>query len=195
MNGAEKQAQFKARMRAKGLAQSNEWIPESKKLLFREMAAAWREGKDPSNVVTGNQSPEPEAIAEYYRRSRAKDPQTVLDRAVRAHVTAELEPQIEAEVQRRVVKERDELAELRKTLYRLQEEAQADRDRARELRTNLDGLMTEEEYRLVRGCLHPDRAPEDRRQQFGKAFDIFTRLEKSVNRDMPIKLRRQHGWA
>lgn len=52
-----------------------------------------------------------------------------------------------------------------------------------------------EEYRLVRACLHPDRAPEDRKPTFTKAFDIFTRLEKSVNRDMPIELRKKHGWS
>ena len=107
-------------------------------------------------------------------------------------VVSDLRHDFETEVEH-VVKER--LRIQREKLYALEKEAQADRDRAKELRMNLDGLMTEEEYRLIRGCLHPDRAPEDRKAAFGKAFDIFTRLEKSVNRDMPAKLRNQRGWS
>lgn len=37
-------------------------------------------------------------------------------------------------------------------------------------------FMTEEEYRLLLNCLHPDRAPEDRRERFTKAFAILQRL-------------------
>ncbi len=113
-------------------------------------------------------------------------------KAALTQVVNDLRHDFETEVEH-VVRER--LKDQRERLTAREKEVLAERERVRELRTNLDGLMTEEEYRLVRGCLHPDRAPEDRRQQFGKAFDIFTRLEKSVNRDMPIKLRRQHGWS
>lgn len=113
-------------------------------------------------------------------------------KAALSQVVNDLRHDFETEVEH-VVRER--LKDQRERLTAREKEVLAERERVRELRTNLDGLMTEEEYRLVRGCLHPDRAPEDRRQQFGKAFDIFTRLEKSVNRDMPIKLRRQHGWS
>ncbi len=217
MNGAEKQAQFKARMRAKGLAQATEWIPETKKPLFREIAAALREGKDPQSIVTSNPLPEPEgaalregkdpqdtvtsnnpdhydAVKEHYLQTRSKDPKSALERAARAYVEAMLIPKVDAAVASRVLKEREELAEMRQTLYGLQEEAQADMERAKELRMSLPGLMTEEEYRLIRGCLHPDRAPEDRKTTFSKAFDIFSRLAKSVNR-IPIRLRRKQGWA
>lgn len=113
-------------------------------------------------------------------------------KAALSQVVNDLRHDFETEVEH-VVRER--LKDQRERLTAREKEVLAERERVRELRTNLDGLMTEEEYRFVRGCLHPDRAPEDRRQQFGKAFDIFTRLEKSVNRDMPIKLRRQHGWS
>ena len=107
-------------------------------------------------------------------------------------VVSDLRHDFETEVEH-VVKER--LKQQRDRLHALEKEAQEERDQARALRMNLDGLMTEEEYRTIRGCLHPDRAPEDRKQVFGKAFDIFTRLEKSVNRDMPDKLRNQRGWS
>lgn len=89
----------------------------------------------------------------------------------------------------------ERVKEQRERLQTMQKELDAELERARNLRQNLDGLMTEEEYRLIRGCLHPDKAPEDRRQTFGKAFEVFTRLEKSVNREMPQKLRKARGWS
>lgn len=107
-------------------------------------------------------------------------------------VVADLRHDFETEVEHVL---QDRLKAQRERLHKLEKEAQEERDRARNLRMNLDGLMTEEEYRLVRSCLHPDRAPEDRKTQFTKAFDIFTRLEKSVNRDMPAELRKQRGWS
>lgn len=83
----------------------------------------------------------------------------------------------------------------RERLISMEKEAQEELERARYLRMNLDGLMSEDEYRLIRGCLHPDRISEDRRQQFAKAFEVFTRLEKSVNKEMPEKLRNARGWS
>mgnify|MGYP001769281516 CR=1 FL=1 len=200
MNNREKQALFRKRMQEKGLIQVTDWIPADERESYRKIASDLREGKglpptQAKGSVTSNQTSDQEAIAEYYRTSRAKDPKSALDRAVRAFVAAEVEPQIEAEVKRRVTQEREELASLRAKLRATEKEAQEERDRLRELRMNLDGLMTEDEYRLVRGCLHPDRAPEDRKPTFGRAFDIFSRLEKSVNRDMPADLRKQRGWS
>lgn len=113
-------------------------------------------------------------------------------KAALTQVVNDLRHDFETEVEH-VVKER--LKQQRERILLLEQEAQADRDRARELSMNLAGLITEEEYRLILGCLHPDRAPEDRKQVFGKAFSIFMRLEKSVNRSMPVKLRKQRGWS
>lgn len=113
-------------------------------------------------------------------------------KAALTHVVNDLRHDFETEVEH-VVKER--LKAQRDKLHELEKEAKEELDRARNLSMNLDGLMTEEEYRLIRGCLHPDRAPDDRKAAFGKAFDVFTRLEKTVNRNMPAKLRKQSGWA
>lgn len=52
--------------------------------------------------------------------------------------------------------------------------------------------MTQEEFNLVRGCLHPDRAPEDQREKFAKAFQIFNRLAQHVDPDK--RKRSQFGW-
>lgn len=109
-----------------------------------------------------------------------------------SQVVSELRHEFEKEVEH-VVKER--LKAQRERLHNMEKETKEELERARNLRMNLDGLMTEEEYKLVRSCLHPDRAPEDRKPLFNKAFDIFNRLEKSVNRDMPAQLRKQRGWS
>jgi len=43
---------------------------------------------------------------------------------------------------------------------------------------NLNDWMTREEFKLVLGCLHPDRqTDEEARRRFGRAFDIFNRLK------------------
>lgn len=99
----------------------------------------------------------------------------------------EFEKEVHHVAQERVKQQREKLLQMER-------EAEEEKKRLRDLRQNIDGLMTEDEYRLIRGCLHPDRAPEERREQFSKAFEIFTRLEKSVNRDMPAHLRKARGW-
>ena len=140
-----------------------------------------------------NQPSDQEAIAEYYRTSRAKDPKSALERAVRAFVAAEVEPQIAAEVKRRVAKTQEELTKQLDELKKLWKESAAEKERFYDLCTGLDGLMTEDEYKLIRGCLHPDRVEDELKPKFGKAFHIFSRLEKSVNWDRPAEQRKQRG--
>lgn len=71
-------------------------------------------------------------------------------------------------------------------------ERQAQLDAAR---ASLESYMTKEEFQLVINCLHPDRAPEDRRDRFGQAFVICKRLESMVNHNLPLKVLRERGWA
>jgi len=42
----------------------------------------------------------------------------------------------------------------------------------------INDFMTLDEYRLVLNCLHPDRAPENRRARFAEAFAVMKRLDK-----------------
>ena len=65
--------------------------------------------------------------------------------------------------------------------------AREDRDKYKEKHEQIKArlqkvtaLMTESEYKLVLNCLHPDRAPEDKRDRYGRAFDIAKRLEIGV---------------
>ena len=59
-------------------------------------------------------------------------------------------------------------------------------------RQTLEYWMTQDEFRQVLGCLHPDRHPEDA-ARYGRAFDIVKRLEGHLGTDRHY-LRRQ-GWA
>jgi ParB-like chromosome segregation protein Spo0J len=56
----------------------------------------------------------------------------------------------------------------------------------------LDCWMTEQEFKLVLGCLHPDRQPEDQRAKYDKAFQIFKRLEEHL--DPCTRRLRANGW-
>ncbi len=94
----------------------------------------------------------------------------------------------QAQAERALIQEqRDELIELRK-------EAQADRDKAKAMIQGITPMMTQEEFRLVRGLLHPDRHP-DEAEKYGRALTIFNRLEAGINPNIPIAVLRKSGWA
>lgn len=65
-------------------------------------------------------------------------------------------------------------------------------DRLNALLAKVDTLMTEQEYKMVRGCLHPDSNASPERKT--KAFDIFSRLVRSVNWANPPREIRKDGW-
>lgn len=73
-------------------------------------------------------------------------------------------------VRQKAVKETDTL---RETLHAQLKEAERERLRATELPRK---TITEIEYRLILNCLHPDRAPADRRDRFEQAFIIVKRI-------------------
>jgi ParB-like chromosome segregation protein Spo0J len=58
----------------------------------------------------------------------------------------------------------------------------------------LHHLMTLEEYRLVLGCLHPDRAASVDAERLNKAFVIFRRLVSTIDPKTPIDDLRRNGW-
>ena len=128
-----------------------------------------------------------ESLMKELPASTTKKMRTALD-AVIGKLKSEYSSEVDHAAKERMKAERAKI-------HQIEQEARAEKERLKGLRMNLDGLMTEDEYRLIRGCLHPDRAPEDRRDQFSRAFNIFSRLEQSVNRDMPAELRRERGWS
>lgn len=96
--------------------------------------------------------------------------------------------QVDAEVDRRV-------AMTREHYKKLNQEAEEIEARYKARIATIDAYMTEDEYKLILNCLHPDRAPEDRRQRFNDAFIIFRRMETYVNRKVPMSTLRERGWA
>src|SRR5262245_6376433 len=42
----------------------------------------------------------------------------------------------------------------------------------------VDGGLTRKEWQFLLNCMHPDRAPEDRRERFAQAFDTVYRKLK-----------------
>ena len=81
----------------------------------------------------------------------------------------------------------------RKRLGALLKEVQEERDLQRKIRQGIDAHMTQEEFRLVRSCLHPDRHPDDP-ERYRQAFEIFNRLEGTIHPHTPKKVLRERGW-
>lgn len=84
------------------------------------------------------------------------------------------------------------LQEQRDTLIKLQKEAEAEEKQWANLITPLHGLMTRDEFLLVRGCLHPDKHDND--PKYNKAYDIFSRCEKTVPKKMLKASSEACGW-
>jgi hypothetical protein len=93
---------------------------------------------------------------------------------------------VERETQKRVQAERTRLLTVRK-------EIEEERERVIAMARGLTAVMTEEEYKLIRGLLHPDRHPENP-ERYGKAFEAFSRLEKTIHPDIPARILRERGW-
>jgi hypothetical protein len=128
-------------------------------------------------------------------RSGPRGPQAALDRAIAAE-TRRLQREFDA-------KQRELQAAFDAKHRQLQEEFLMHSDaRARELVpeytrrateqqeaaenyarliSGIRPLVTKEDYRFILGLLHPDRVPEDRREKYGRAFDIFRKLERYVD--------------
>ena len=58
------------------------------------------------------------------------------------------------------------------------EQAKSSQQIANNRLKGVPALMTRAEFKLVLNCLHPDRAPADRRAKFGEAFATIKRLEE-----------------
>lgn len=62
--------------------------------------------------------------------------------------------------------------------------------------------MSIDEFKLIRGCLHADRMPEDLKPRFDKAFvafnkvaPYFERLQKAMDRAEKQSERSKAMWA
>jgi hypothetical protein len=86
----------------------------------------------------------------------------------------ELAARFDTEVEARV-------SPLREKLQREYVTQAEETERLRQVRAGIRGMLTRDEFNLIRTCLHPDKQPEDKRDRYNRAFEIFNRLETAVN--------------
>lgn len=77
----------------------------------------------------------------------------------------------------------DKTETMRQVLDELKQKAELDAKLAANRLKGAPALMTKAEFKLVLNCLHPDRAPADRREKFAEAFAIIKRLEEGTRWD------------
>ena len=104
-------------------------------------------------------------------------------------VTLRAHQHVLSEVEKAIGEEREALDAKERELNKWAEELSA-----RE--ADITVYMTEQEYKLVLGCLHPDRAGDDDvlRRRLDKAFQVFRRLEVYIKRH-PKSVLKARGWA
>lgn len=100
---------------------------------------------------------------------------------------AEMQQEFQVELQAAIQREQDKINEARKELIELEK-------RLSKTATTITTILTYDEFKMIRGCLHPDRQPDELKDKFGKAFDLFNRLEQHVNIKAPIDFLRRYGW-
>lgn len=113
--------------------------------------------------------------------------QAQFDKAVERAVAiqaARLESEFAARVAAAVAEERKLLSEARM-------KATAELQNLIEQQKHVDAYITEDEFRLIRSCLHPDREADPERKR--KAFDLFNRFETKVSSD--ARTRKRNGWS
>lgn len=117
--------------------------------------------------------------------------QKKLDAATKAEWTrlnAQYRDQVASEVKRQT-------AEKLAHLETLEEEAKETTERNTARAATIIEYMTQDEFNMILNCLHPDRAPEERRERFAKAFAVVKRLETYVNYKLPLSVLRERGWS
>ena len=105
--------------------------------------------------------------------------------------TAEINKSFEARVHEEAVKLAEEMAgeikaNAEESLAYVREAKAKLRKKERIAASRLKGipaLMTKQEFKMIKGCLHSDRVPDDLKERFNNAFIIFSKLEEVTDWD------------
>lgn len=157
-----------------------------------EAAQQIRLERDPDTAIA-----DAAVAAEEARDALPKTAQQKLDRAVKLHVQAEymkLQRKFNEQLAAAVAADRAEIERAKQEAYRLEQAAKEEYEAANQYRLGVDSHMTQDEFKLVLSCLHSDKQPEEMRPRYDRAFQIFKRLEKTVNTKLPIAELRRRGW-
>lgn len=139
-------------------------------------------------IAKNKQGEAPEQSYENHRREVSATSETAkqkLERLVateKAHLHAIFWAEVRAEAKRSAPEILREL-EQRKDEYIKKNASMA------RLSAGIKPIITEAEYKLLLGLLHPDRAPEDRRERFARGFDIVRKLDSYIEAVKTIKAR------
>jgi len=128
--------------------------------------------------------------AEAAKQELSLTAQQKLDKAIELfeqQKLTEMQQQFQVELQSAIQREQTKINEARKELIELEKKIS-------KAATTITTIITYDEFKMIRGCLHPDRQPEELKEKFGKAFDLFNRLEQHVNIKAPIDFLRRYGW-
>jgi len=99
----------------------------------------------------------------------------------------EFQAAVEREVGKRLTVERSQIKEDRK-------EVQTELEAARKARQGITAIMTEDEFRFLKGLVHPDRHPADEQAKWAKGFELVNRLGEMINPHIPVAVLRERGW-
>ena len=105
---------------------------------------------------------------------------------IRAALEDEYRPMLERE-RGLIQAERDKLIAIR-------QEVEAEKQHVQKISQGLTPIMTQDEFKMIRSLLHPDRHPEDS-EKYNQAFSIFNRLLETINPNIPIDVKRKRGWG
>ena len=83
---------------------------------------------------------------------------------------------------------------IRISARQLEAQARDEKDTFRKLNLKIDQIMSQDEFKLILSCLHPDRLPEDQQAKYNKAFNIFKRLTDSIHPGLTDKVKAARGW-
>jgi hypothetical protein len=100
-----------------------------------------------------------------------------ISQALRVEYQKQFDAAVIAECERRLP---DDIKEARERAHESQQRSDRAFDDWIRRRDAIPKAMTREQWRLVLNCLHPDRAPEDRRERYAEAFATVKRLESCL---------------
>ena len=101
-------------------------------------------------------------------------------------VHASFDTEIRAEIERR-------LPDRKKRYDELEAELNLERARLQAARAGVERFLTQDDYRLVLGCLHPDKPDRDA-GRLARAFEIVQRLEAHVDANAGLRELKRAGW-
>jgi len=103
--------------------------------------------------------------------------------------------ELEGDFNHQVEQRADAIAKKRTAnVFQLEADAKAANDAASDLLMSVQVKMTQDEFNIVRGCLHPDKQPESEQAKFSRAFEIFNRLKPVIPKGIPLDALRKAGW-